>query len=400
MKLDRVLTIRSFTSLLLFLCLITCTSIKASHSETQKIYPSLDPSLSWLRELPSIDPEHSLQDPSLLKALDDDVKSLLNRVPALNAAIYHPELGLWSGSYGKRNSSTAEGVKAEDLFQVASITKIYTACVIFQMADEGLLKTHDSLDRWFKGENISSIQIQHLLEHSSGLNEFIDANTLRKTTNSLERVIGQALKIGPVKTPGQTYRYSNLGYILLGKIAEQIDQKAFDQILEERIFAKLKLENTRLRTLNDDVKLVSGHREGQPLEEDLEYSYAYSAGAIASTAEDSILFLSALLNAEIISPDHLKSMMKSMHVMNSSANMYYGKGLMLYLLEEGKTRLIGHSGGIRGFTSIVAYSIPDQVFISVLLNEKTVSAEAGLWQLLRTVRKHLPENSPPRLEGP
>ena len=64
----------------------------------------------------------------------------------------------------------------------------------------------------------------------------------------------------------------------------------------------------------------------------------------------------------------------------------YGMGVQLYDVPDGPGLMLGHSGGIEGFTSVVAYVPADDLYIAVSFNEKKVPAEAGLWSLLRAVR--------------
>jgi D-alanyl-D-alanine carboxypeptidase len=73
--------------------------------------------------------------------------------------------------------------------------------------------------------------------------------------------------------------------------------------------------------------------------------------------------------------------------MTRTAQSFYGLGVQVYDVPDGPGLMLGHSGGITGFTSIVAYVGADDIYVSVTLNDQDAPAEAGLWRLIRTVRE-------------
>ncbi|MFY1824610.1 serine hydrolase, partial [Myxococcus fulvus] len=119
------------------------------------------------------------------------------------------------------------------------------------------------------------------------------------------------------------------------------------------------------------------------------------AGSLASRAEDLVLFWHALMSGGLLPMDTVQRMFQDMHSMDvmyppsqPGNTMFYGRGVQLYEVPQGPGLMLGHSGGIQGFTSVVAYLPADDAFVAVLFNDSQVAAEAGLWALVRALREH------------
>ncbi|WBX70802.1 serine hydrolase domain-containing protein [Tenacibaculum retecalamus] len=133
-------------------------------------------------------------------------------------------------------------------YRIGSITKTFTATVILQLVDEGKIKLNTLLKEYFPEiPNANKITIEHLLYHRSGLYNITKEegfhlwiNKARSRSEMLEKMIQN----GVVFDPNAKKEYSNTNYILLSYIAENIDKKAFAEILQKRILQPLGLVNT------------------------------------------------------------------------------------------------------------------------------------------------------------
>ena len=326
---------------------------------------------------------------SITEQLDKASQKLLAKTPAYSIAIGIPNKGLWFSQKGFSNANTQLSLSESASFQVASITKAFTASIIMQLLDEKKLDLNDSVDKYYTGPLTlaTHITIEHLLMHTSGLANYNSQSDRSDKISNPKQLIEKASKQGLNFCPGTAWEYSNTGYILLGIIIETVEKKSLNLVIKERITDPLDLNNTMLRTLSDKVSIVTGHQSGNPMTPADTYTNAYAAGGISSTAKDLVVFWHALLSGKIVSEKDIKKMYASLAPMDPKNQMFYGLGVQFYNIQQGPGFMLGHSGSIQGFKSIVAYIPADNVYIAVIFNDQSVPAEAGLWHLLRTIRK-------------
>ncbi|WP_163867453.1 serine hydrolase domain-containing protein [Myxococcus eversor] len=336
-------------------------------------------------------------DAGLTQALDTALDAVLRQVPAASVAVAVPGQGLWTATRGKSRTDTQEPVDSASLFQVASVTKSFTAMLAGQLVQEGRLRWDTPVSTWFpEVPGTELMTLEDLLEHTHGLVSF---NALPGFEDgpyrSPEELIRLSAEQPPQFCPGGNWAYSNTGYVMLGRILEQVEGKPFSVLLQDRLLRPLGLAHTEFRAAGLPLtQVVVGHVAGAPVT-DLDYATPYSAGGLASTAEDLVRFWHALLPGEVLAPATVRGLFQDMHSMDvmypptqPGSTMFYGRGVQLYDVPTGPGLMLGHSGGIKGFSSVVAYVVEDDVFVSVVFNDSQVSAEAGLWALVRALREH------------
>jgi D-alanyl-D-alanine carboxypeptidase len=277
-------------------------------------------------------------------------------------------------------------------FQVASTAKTFTAAVVLQLVDEGKLKLDDTIDKWFPdAPNANLTTIEQLLRHTSGLVSFNALPSLGTAYRTPAEVIALGTSQKPQFCPGTNWSYTNTGYAMLGVIVEKVDGAPFADVLTKRLIKPLSLTHTVMRKPGVELPVATGHAAGRPVDAPDQYATPYAAGALASTAGDLAVFWHALLAGKVLPGEAVHRMFTGMPAMlgpYAGSNAFYGMGVQLYDVPDGPGLMLGHSGGIEGFTSIVAYVPADDVYIAVSFNEKKVPAEAGLWALLRAVRTY------------
>lgn len=150
-------------------------------------------------------------------------------------------------SYGFRAKEPAEvRMTTDTIFDLASLTKpIVTATSILLLADRGKLRLRDPIRSWFPHFHPDKlVTVEHLLLHLSGLpagNARADHADTR--TKALDRILETPLE----REPGETYIYSDLGYVLLGQIVEIVSGEALDAFAKKNIFDPLGMSNTMFR---------------------------------------------------------------------------------------------------------------------------------------------------------
>jgi CubicO group peptidase (beta-lactamase class C family) len=234
---------------------------------------------------------------------------------AAQARVCGATLGIWSdgqemlAACGVLNSATQVPVTPDSLFQVGSITKIWTATMIMQLIEEGQLSLDTTVADALPGIRLGSsdvggqVTVQHLLTHTSGIDGDIFTDTGRGD-ECVQRYV-EELAAAPSTFPvGAAYSYCNSGFVLLGRIIEVLDGQSWDQSLRDRLTGPLGL--TRTVTLPEEAILhraAVGHDgAGVPVKVwGLPRSIG-PAGLITATAGDLLAFARLHL-ADGILPD-------------------------------------------------------------------------------------------------
>lgn len=253
-------------------------------------------------------------------------------------------------------------------YKIGSISKTYASAIIFQLIEEGKLALDTKLSKFYpKVKNADKITIKHLLNHQSGIfnytNEpgFVDYVYLAKDKDFL---LGKIESFDSVFEPGEKAEYSNSGYLLLGFIAEDIENKPFAEIVKQRISKPYNLNDTYY---GSDIKERNGEvhsyeykgRWGKMAQWNMNIPGA--AGALVSNADDLNQFINLLFDGKIINQESLKTM--------TTMDMNYGLGIFETSYGEDDNKLEGywHNGGIEGFRTHLAY-YPEKDLSIVLLS--------------------------------
>ncbi len=341
-------------------------------------------------------------DPALAAALDTSLEQMLAHYPAVSAAIAIPGNGIWQRTVGKADLGANREVTANSRFQIASISKAFTAAVVIQLVNEQQLALTDTLDRWFpKLKDSRFITIENLLDHRSGLvsfNTLPEGRTLNDDYHSPDELIDIVSEYPLQFCPGEHWAYTNTGYVLLGLIVERLASAPFSHVIADRILTPLGLASTAMRHAgDDDHRVVTGHQRRAPITSAVDYATPFAAGSIASTAGDTVRFWHALLTARLLPTADVRAAFATMFPMQPmfpappDTRMYYGRGVQYTVTPGGAAGpgpMLVLDGGMPGFNATVAYLTLDNVYIAVLTNDKEVPAAAGLWGLVRTLRSY------------
>ncbi len=222
---------------------------------------------------------------------------------AIKARVPGAVLGIWSDEHevvaacGVLNRATQVDVTGDSLFQIGSISKIWTSTMIMQLVDEGLLSLDATVADVLPGIRLGAadvagqVTVRHLLSHTSGIDGDIFSDTGRGN-DCLERYVGELAFASSIFPPGAAYSYCNSGFVLLGRIIEVLDGKSWDDSLRERLTGPLEL--TRTVTLPEDAILhraaVGHHGSGEPVQVWGLPRSVGPAGLITAAASDLLTF--------------------------------------------------------------------------------------------------------------
>ena len=272
-----------------------------------------------------------------------------------------------SFGYSQVNGTEKKPLAAETKYRIASITKTYTAVMIFQLVEEGKLNLTDTLDKFFPQiPNASRITMELILKHRGGI-PVLESDTedgWGKQPRTRDEVVTRIAQHQPEFEPDAKYSYSNAGYILLGYVVEKVGGKSYSEALKERITSKIGLRDTYVGTGSGDpskneatsYRYMGGWREAA----ELDFSVPAGAGAILSTPTDMAKFIQALFDLKLVSADSLKQM----------TTMRDGEGMgMASFTFAGKT-LYGYNGGSGSSGAWLAYYPEEKLALAYTTNMK------------------------------
>ncbi|RYD89746.1 MAG: class A beta-lactamase-related serine hydrolase, partial [Sphingobacteriales bacterium] len=238
-------------------------------------------------------------------------------------------------------------------YKIGSITKMFTATAIFKLVEDKKLTLDTKLSKFYpKVKNADKITINNLLNHSTGIYNFTDADDFMDyalIAQTKEQMVKRIEGFESVFEPGSESEYSNTNYLLLGYIIETLTKKSYGDAVKDLVIKKAGLKNT---SLFDTVDSKANEAYSYLLTEDPQkmeewsLSTAYSAGGIQATMTDLTTFITALFNGKIISKESLTLM--------TAMENGYGRGT--FPMPFYNRPFVGHSGHIENFSSVLGYN--------------------------------------------
>jgi CubicO group peptidase (beta-lactamase class C family) len=305
-------------------------------------------------------------------------------------------LGVWldgrevaAAAHGVLNAETGVRATADSLFQIGSITKVWTTTMIMQLIDAGRLSLDTTVAEVLPGVRLGNedasgeIAIRHLLTHTSGIDGDIFTDTGRGD-ECVERYVAELGGAARIFPPGTAYSYCNSGFVLLGRIIEVLDGRIWDASLRERLIAPLGL--TRTVTLPEEAiryRAATGHRErpldDQPVSVWVLPRSAGPAGLITSSVEGVLAFARLHLDGgvtpdgtRLLSQSAAEDMQRQRAEIPGPGNDPCAVGLGWRLHRWGGRAIFGHDGGTIGQTAYLRID-PEARLIACLLTNSPQS---------------------------
>ncbi|WP_343604353.1 serine hydrolase domain-containing protein [Fluviicola sp.] len=344
----------------------------------------------------------------------NQIDSLFNRLYAsgeFNGNVLIAEHGnvIYEKSFGLANEETNEKLNLETVFELASVSKQFTAMGIVQLQKEGKLSYNDPISKYIpelkKYENIT---IQNLLIHTGGLPDYMQLMMEEKgdKTNSVtnEDVITFFQKSHPEKEfeSGEKFSYSNSGYIILASIIERVSGKSFENYLKEKIFIPLGMNNTFVYRKRYEPKQIGNYALGYiysdslkrkilPDEEGKNSLYVYldgtfGDGMVNSNLHDLLKWDRALYTNNLIN-DEDKKIIFSSYKTKDSLETDYGFGWFINQ-DSLYGKIVSHTGRWAGYLTVFERDIDHDKTIIILQNNETNITE-NIKLVAQNVRKIL-----------
>ncbi len=260
--------------------------------------------------------------------------------------------------------------------RIGSLSKPMTAMALLKLFGEDDSRSlEDPIGKYLPQvpSTWGMVTVSQLLNHTSGIPDHfgdLDAVPVEDTYLEIEKVFKQNQDASLKSNPGEQYRYSNFGYVLLGRIAEVVSGLSYDQFMKRYLFEPLKMTTS----FYDDPRVIiqnrgQGYRlkEGRLMNDKLKDPAGYSAGGLLSTTNDLVKWS--------------KSFTKDLILTDSDRTKLFtpykeGYGFGWKVSNKSGRTLYHHNGGTHGFSSRAVYFPQEQLFIGILSNLEDIRCAA------------------------
>ena len=284
---------------------------------------------------------------------------------------------IFSKGYGFANSNKKEPLSEHSSFNLASVSKQFTAAGIILLKGKGQLSYSDELQELIPELSFyGDVTVRHLLNHTSGIPDYLkiaDDHLDGNEKVSADNLIRLYADKRPRQrfNPGYKFEYSNMGYVLLAEIIERISGISFSEYMHRHIFQPLSMKQTRVFTPfseEEPENRVYGFRKqyflfGKKRLSDLgRFDGVVGDGGIYSSAHDLYIWHNALLAGSLVPVAELSEAYKS-GVLNNGRKTDYGFGWFITDHEA-----VEHAGGWLGFATYLYRNPANGQLIIVLDN--------------------------------
>lgn len=323
---------------------------------------------------------------------------------------------IYRNSFGYSNFHTKQKNDNNTVYELASVTKQFTAMAVMMLKERGKLQYTDSLRQYFPELPYSKITLRHLLNHTSGLPDymreisFLYWNPERIYTN--QDAVDELVKYNLPKhfNPGEKFEYNNTGYMLLALIIEKVSGQSFENFLHENIFKKLGMDHTGIftRYVNDEKDPSNKFNIAHGFMYDVRTNRfelpenipqlrivramggLYGDGLIGSSLNDQVKWNQSLFSQKLVRKETFKEAITS-GKLNNGTSTGYGFGWFIQS-DSINGSMIQHTGGWSGVrNAVVRWLDTDRVLIVLRNNEIDFR---GIQDAVRDILNNKPYHMP------
>ena len=297
---------------------------------------------------------------------------------------------------GKLDNGTDQEVNGDTVFEIGSITKTFTTLLLQDMVERGEMKLDDPVAKYLPASvkvpscNGKEITLLNLAAQDSGLpfnpSGLGGKNWLaRYNAFTVEKMYSFLSGFNLTNEPGAKFQYSNLGMSLLGQAITLKAETNFESLVLNRICRPLHMDDTRI-TSNPErqARAAVGHDENGERSPDYQLQALAPAGALHSTANDLLKYLSANLG---LSQTSLTPLMKKTQMICHRDSPEMGKTAMPWydqtVYNPPGTELLGHAGGTAGSVTFIGFDKKQRRGVVVLSNQSIIHSSNVGWRILQ-----------------
>lgn len=321
--------------------------------------------------------------------------SQLGRAYGFNGSILVAKNGkiLFEEHIGYKDLRQKEPIQNTSTYQLASVSKQFTAAAILLLYQEGKLNIDDFATKYLEDFPYKNIRIRHLLNHTSGLPNYMYAaehnwNSKLPPDNTAMLNLMNKLKMMPYFKPGDRFDYSNTGYFILASIVSKVSNKSLGDFLDTRFFKPLNLTHTYVHNPNDKTKneeLIGFRKYGKSY---IAIPFSINDGVVGdkgvySTVSDLFKWNKSLTEHTILNDTILAKAFLPGKT-NNGKIVPYGFGFRLK--QEIDSDLVYHNGVWNGFSTTLRRYKADEITI-IILSNNSFNSISGISEKLRELSK-------------
>ena len=306
----------------------------------------------------------------------------LRGVPGIQVAIRHRGELLLDEAWGVANAATSEPLTTGHLFRIASHSKTFTATAVLQLVESGALRLDDPLSRWLPelaDAEVGDVSVRELLGHQGGvIRDGVVADFWQRGLPFPDRaeILRMAAEEGRVFAPNEHFKYSNVGYSLLGLVIEAAAGVSYAQYVVDHIVRPLGLDDLGPEWDADRADdFAAGHnaalRAGAPrrvIPHVDTRAMAAATGWFGTARDLSAYFAAHTPGDDTLVSDAAKRLLqrRESDIEYAGVLRHYGLGFDVRDLDG--VHLVGHSGGYPGHITRTWLDLDDDIVVSVLTN--------------------------------
>ncbi len=307
------------------------------------------------------------------------------QIPGVVLALRTPQ-GTWTGTSGTALEGSLVPIDPDTTTRIGSVTKTFTATVLLQLADEGVLSLDTPVGTYFPHVPNAAATLRQLalmlygVASFDGTEDFSNAYEANPTLNRSESdLIAEINKQTPIARPGELFLYSNSAYVLLGAVIEKVTHQPLAELIKERITAPMGMTKTSYpssMTLAEPAlhgMLISNDKKIADISEWSTSIYG-PAGMMTSSVNDMLTWAQALGTGHgILSQSAQRSRLDSVqhNIPGYLPAFGYGLGLMT------RDTWVGHEGLVYGYSTWVAYNPTTQTSVVIFANTSNFCGLSG-----------------------
>ncbi|KAA0992969.1 serine hydrolase domain-containing protein [Dyadobacter aurulentus] len=289
---------------------------------------------------------------------------------------------VYSKTIGYADVETQKKADANTRYRIGSISKTFTAVLVFKAIEENKIALTQTIDKFFPAiKNAGKITVSNLLNHRSGIHNFTNDPDYEKWNTgkkSRKEMVDLIVTAGSDFEPGSKAAYSNSNYVLLSVILEEIYKKPLAGLVEQYITKPAGLKYTKVGgkiSVADNEANSYKFTDNWVRQSETDMSIPIGAGALISTPEDLTRFADALFGGKLISEKSLAEM--------KTLKENFGMGLFPIPFYDKMS--LGHSGGIDGFQSVFGYFPEQKIAYAITSNGSAMAVNSITIAMLNAV---------------
>lgn len=282
--------------------------------------------------------------------------------------IAHHGKAVYQKAFGKANLELGDDMSVDNVFELGSMTKQFTAVAILMLEQQGKLNVGDRISKYIPDyPNGDKITIHHLLTHTSGIRDFTKMKSLSYIAQKemTPKMMVDFFKNEPVDfAPGEKFDYNNSGYVLLGYLIELVSAEKYEDYIRAHIFNKAGMSQSHYAS---DRKIIKNRAYGYHKKESgyvnktvISFSVPFSSGSLMSTLSDMLKWQNAL-NQNLLLDSIEEKKAFSKYKLNNGDDFTYGYGWHIRDIDKVPTR--EHGGSIFGFKTMAVYIPSEGIYV-------------------------------------